>query len=142
MFTYTEKYTEFEYDIQNNNVLYNIHQNCQNTFESLDLFEFVQNILKISIFYFIIYIYIYIYIYNLQNPYFAFLYFFVLLYISQFFYVLVYNFLFSCSYILYILYNLYILYIVVVRLVVRSALTRKLSRSRVLNKKLCHCKID
>ena len=35
MFLYTEKYTEAESDIQNNNLLNKIHQKCQNTFEFL-----------------------------------------------------------------------------------------------------------
>ena len=33
MFPYTVKYTESEYDFQNNNLLYKIHQQYQNTFE-------------------------------------------------------------------------------------------------------------
>ena len=33
MFLYTEKYTESESDIQNNDLLYKINQQCQNTFE-------------------------------------------------------------------------------------------------------------
>ena len=32
MFPYTVKYTDSEYDIQNNNLLYKIHRQCQNTF--------------------------------------------------------------------------------------------------------------
>ena len=36
MFPYTVKYTESEYDIQNNDLLYKIDQQCQNTFESLE----------------------------------------------------------------------------------------------------------
>ena len=32
MFPYRVKYTESEYDIQNNNLFYKIHQQCQNTF--------------------------------------------------------------------------------------------------------------
>ena len=35
MFPYTEKYTESESDIQNNNLLYKIQPKCQNTFENL-----------------------------------------------------------------------------------------------------------
>ena len=35
MFTYTVKYTESEYDIENNDFLYKIDQQCQNTFEHL-----------------------------------------------------------------------------------------------------------
>ena len=35
MFPYRVKYTESEYDIQNNNLLYKIDQQCQNTFEHL-----------------------------------------------------------------------------------------------------------
>ena len=33
MFPYTEKDTESESDIKNNNLLYTIHQQCQHTFE-------------------------------------------------------------------------------------------------------------
>ena len=33
MFPYRVKYTESESDIQNNNLLYKIHQTCQNTFD-------------------------------------------------------------------------------------------------------------
>ena len=36
MFAYTEKYTESEYDIQNDHLLYRIDQKCQNTFEILE----------------------------------------------------------------------------------------------------------
>ena len=36
MFPYTEKYTESESDIQNNDLLYKIDQQCQNTFEILE----------------------------------------------------------------------------------------------------------
>ena len=32
MFPYTEKYTESESDIQNNDLLYKINKKCQNTF--------------------------------------------------------------------------------------------------------------
>ena len=39
MFPYTEKYTESEYDIKNNNLLYKIDQQHQNTFENLGNFE-------------------------------------------------------------------------------------------------------
>ena len=39
MFLYRVKYTESEYDIQNNDLLYKIDQQCQNTFEILDNFE-------------------------------------------------------------------------------------------------------
>ena len=41
MFPYRDKYTESEYDIQNNNLLYKIHQKCQNTF---DFSEYVGNL--------------------------------------------------------------------------------------------------
>ena len=37
MFPYRLKYTESEYDIQNNDLLYKIDQKIQNTFEILDL---------------------------------------------------------------------------------------------------------
>ena len=35
MFPYTVKYTESEYDIQSNDLLYKIDQQCQSTFENL-----------------------------------------------------------------------------------------------------------
>ena len=38
MFPYTEKYIESEADIQNNNLLYKLDQQCQNTFEFLETF--------------------------------------------------------------------------------------------------------
>ena len=38
MFLYRVKYTESEYDIQNKDLLYKIHQQCQNTFEIYDSF--------------------------------------------------------------------------------------------------------
>ena len=37
MLPYTEKYTEFESDIQNNGLLHKIDQQCQNTFEMLEI---------------------------------------------------------------------------------------------------------
>ncbi len=36
MFPYRVKYTESEYDIQNNDLLYKTHQTYQNTFDSLE----------------------------------------------------------------------------------------------------------
>ena len=39
MFPYTVKYTESGYDIQNNNFLYKIDQQCQNTFDCSELFR-------------------------------------------------------------------------------------------------------
>ena len=39
MFPYTEKYTESESDIQNNDLLYKTHQQHKNTFEMLETFE-------------------------------------------------------------------------------------------------------
>ena len=42
MFPYTVKYTEFESDIQNNNLLYKIHKKYQNAFELLEHFEIFQ----------------------------------------------------------------------------------------------------
>ena len=37
MFPYRVKYTESEYDIQNNNLLYKINQKCQNAFGMLEV---------------------------------------------------------------------------------------------------------
>ena len=81
MFPYTEKYTESESDIQNNNLLYKTHQQCQTTFV---FFENVVKLEKIKINIFrkirsqndqrfmaiIMYIYIYEYILYLgvKNP--------------------------------------------------------------------------
>ena len=42
MFPYRVKYTEAEYDIQNINLLYEIHQQCQHTFENWKCFESFQ----------------------------------------------------------------------------------------------------
>ena len=47
MFPYTEKYAESEYDIQNNNLLYKVDQQCQNTFEHLEEIEHFRNNQKI-----------------------------------------------------------------------------------------------
>ena len=44
MFPYTEKYAESESDIQNNDLLYNIDQKCQNTFEMLQNFKKIKRI--------------------------------------------------------------------------------------------------
>ena len=41
MFPYRVKYVESEYDIQNNDLLYKIDQQHQNTFELLETFETV-----------------------------------------------------------------------------------------------------
>ena len=38
MAAYTEKYTESESDIQNNDLLYKTHRKHQNTFEMLEIF--------------------------------------------------------------------------------------------------------
>ena len=44
MFPYTEKYTESESDIQNNDLLYKIDHKCQNTFELFEKFPKFQKI--------------------------------------------------------------------------------------------------
>ena len=44
MFPYTEKYTESENDIQNNDLSYKAHQKYQNTFELLENFGKNKNI--------------------------------------------------------------------------------------------------
>ena len=51
MFPYRVKYTESEYDIQNNDLLYKIDQTCQNTFEHL---ENIENFQKQSNDYFVL----------------------------------------------------------------------------------------
>ena len=77
MFPYTVKYTESKSDIQNNNVLYKIDQQCQNTFElwekmkKIKSFNFVFSItyklhnsyLYILYFQYILYIFVHTYIY-------------------------------------------------------------------------------
>ena len=50
MFPYRVKYTESEYDIQNNNSLYKIHQQCQNTFELWDFLKFKKKKFNVFIF--------------------------------------------------------------------------------------------
>ena len=66
MFPYTEKYTESEHAIQNNNLLYKIDHKCPNTFNILEKKKWKY---QKSSFYFVIYIYIYIY--KLHNLYFV-----------------------------------------------------------------------
>ena len=53
MFVYTEKYTESESDIQNNDSLYKTHQKHQNTFDLLEQFGKIEKV-TISNFYFVI----------------------------------------------------------------------------------------
>ena len=53
MFPYTEKYTESEYDIQNDDFLYKIKQKCQITFKMLEVFK---NKIKNMKLYFVLYI--------------------------------------------------------------------------------------
>ena len=53
MFPYRVKYTESEYDIQNNDLLYKIDQQCQNTFVMLEMFGNVRK--HVSSFQFVIY---------------------------------------------------------------------------------------
>ena len=63
MFPYTGKYTESEYDIQNNNLLYKLDQHCQNTLEHIEIFEHFRKTRKQHEFQKEkCYIYIYIYI--------------------------------------------------------------------------------
>ena len=63
MFLYTEKYTESEYDIQDNNLLYKIHQKHQNTYEQTQIArnfrkqsDNFEKLKKKSTFYLIVYI--------------------------------------------------------------------------------------
>ena len=58
MFLYTEKYTESESDIQNNNPLYKIYKKHQNALEKTEMFrKNKSNLFKNnSIIYFVIYI--------------------------------------------------------------------------------------
>ena len=76
MFPYS-KYTESEYYIQNNNLLYITPSKYQNTFESLNIFEQIHELT----FYFV-----YIYIYSIIH----FLNFLVVLKSSMFIYILVF----------------------------------------------------
>ena len=46
MFPYTEKCTESEHDIQNDDLLYTINQKCQSTFDILDLGGRNENVQK------------------------------------------------------------------------------------------------
>ena len=56
MFPYRVKYTEPEYDIQINDLLVKIDQQCQNTFETLETFGTLREVSKVSNVYFVIYI--------------------------------------------------------------------------------------
>ena len=53
MFPYIVKYTESEYDVQNNDLLDKIIQKHQNTFESLEIVWTILKQIKTSIFYFV-----------------------------------------------------------------------------------------
>ena len=61
MFPYTEKYTESESDIQKNDLLYKVHQQCQNTFKLLECLQTIETI-KTNHFKSLFY-----YIYNFNN---------------------------------------------------------------------------
>ena len=63
MFPYTINYPESAYDIQNINLLYNIDQKCQNTFEMLEMIGKSENIKNFKILYY--------YIYKFQHSYFV-----------------------------------------------------------------------
>ena len=39
MFSYRVENTDSEYDVQNNDLVYEIHQQCQNTFDSFETFS-------------------------------------------------------------------------------------------------------
>ena len=51
MLIYTEKYTESESDIQNNNLLYKIDQNIQKTFDILDKIGNIEKTSKTTLIY-------------------------------------------------------------------------------------------
>ena len=51
MFPYRVKYTESEYDIQNNDLLYKIDQQCQNTFEHWENSKKSNNSILYCVFY-------------------------------------------------------------------------------------------
>ena len=104
MFLYTVKYTESEFDIQNNNLLYNLHQTYHNIFKnkSNEVFYFSKQKKKKRA---------HLYIYNrlmsnMSNFYFV-ICIIPIIYISYF--CILYIFLYIV-YILYILYILDILY--------------------------------
>ena len=61
MFRYTQKYTDSDKRIQNNNLLYKLHQQYQNTFE-IFIFVNFENQKDQTSFY---------YIYKFYNPYFV-----------------------------------------------------------------------
>ena len=103
MFPYRVKYNESESDIQNNDLLYKIDQQCQNTFDFSKIFEN-------PIFFY--------YIYNFHNSYFVFSIIFSTLYSCRVYIFLIFQFshihlFFGCSgfwdleYLLY-LFTLYI----------------------------------
>ena len=51
MFPYRVQYTESEYGIQNNDLLYKINPKCQNTFELLGFFENFQENKMVILYY-------------------------------------------------------------------------------------------
>ena len=85
MFPYKVKYTEFEYDIQNNGLLYKIDHKCQNTFDFLVfLWDFSKIFKNIKLLFY--------YSYNFHNSYFVifvnycffgFLYFYIYIYVER-----------------------------------------------------------
>ena len=116
MFPYRDKYTESVNDIQNNYLLYKIHQTCQNTFEirkskstvyppKTDTHRRLRTrnrileparifyIKKNSFLIFTIYIYIYIYIYWFAL-FFIYVYFYIYIYMFIYLYMFIYTFLY------------------------------------------------
>ena len=79
MFPYTVKYNESESDIQNNNLLYKMHQQHQNTFEQPDFFENFEIIQTESFFHFCI-------LYKFHSSHFIFCIFFCNTYLDIVFY--------------------------------------------------------
>ena len=84
MFPYRVKYNESEYDIQNNDILYKIDQQYQNTFELCFLLEkFREKLKRIKL--------LFCYMYNLYNSIFVFfvnivfcfLYYYIYIYITR-----------------------------------------------------------
>ena len=81
MFPYRVKYTESKSDIQNNDLLYKAHQQCQNTFEHLETFGKTRNqSIKHKV--------LFCYMYNFHNSMFV---FFVILRFVVILYILYYT---------------------------------------------------
>ena len=87
MSPYTAKYNESEYQIQNINLLYQIHQQCQKTFEKTSIFQKVQKQIE----HFQTIHFLFCYMYKFHNSYFVvFVYLFVFIYFVFLYYIYIY----------------------------------------------------